>query len=77
MGSGFSTGGDAELGQDVRDVGFGGARADEECLSDLGVGASRDQEPENLALARVPPSPAETLEALFERGDRSQDQPSG
>src|SRR5215207_3321866 len=41
---------DAKLGQDVRDVGFGGAGADEEGLGDLGIGPARGHEPKHLPL---------------------------
>ena len=43
---------DAELGEDVGDVGAGGAGADEERLGDLAVGPALGQQPQHLPLAR-------------------------
>jgi hypothetical protein len=51
FGGGFSSGSDIQLGEDVGDVGLGGAGAYEEGASDLAVGVAPGNQAENLEFA--------------------------
>jgi hypothetical protein len=72
-GGGFHAAGDAEFGQDVRDVDAGGLRADEQGLGDFPVGVPGGDQQQDLALAAGEAEPGEFVFPLRRGAGREAD----
>jgi hypothetical protein len=72
-GGGLHATGDAELGQDVRDVHAGGLRADEQGLGDFPVGVPGGDQQQDLALAAGEAEPGELVFPLWRGAGREAD----